>query len=97
MTPEGQGSYITPRLRKDEEAQLYACLAHTIEPSQLAAVCAALNEVGRRGVHIMWAEFEEFMYVDMFFVLHPLDCDDDITYPDRKQQRLIFWTQLNTG
>ncbi|KAF8552929.1 hypothetical protein OG21DRAFT_1464978 [Imleria badia] len=61
VTSEGEGSYITPRLPKDEEAPLYACLAHTIEPSQFAAVCTALNEVGRRGVHILWAEFEEFI------------------------------------
>jgi len=61
VTSEGHGSYITPRLRKDEEASLYTCLAHTIEPSQLAAVCTALNVVGKRGVHIIWAEFEEFI------------------------------------
>ncbi|KAH0826887.1 Alpha/Beta hydrolase protein [Lanmaoa asiatica] len=61
VRPEGQGSHITPRLRKDEEASLYTCLAHTIEPSQLAAVCTALNGVGKRGVHIIWAEFEEFI------------------------------------
>lgn len=66
MTSEGQVSYITPRLRKDEEAPLYGCLAHTIEPSQLAAVCTALSEGGKRGVHIIWAEFEEFMYVLLF-------------------------------
>lgn len=65
---EGQG-YITTRVRKDEEAPLYTCLAHTIEPAQLAEVCTALNEGGRRGVHVVWAEFEEFMYVDVFFVL----------------------------
>jgi len=61
MSSEGQASYITPRLRKDEEAQLYACQAHTIEPSQLAAVCTALSGVGRQGVHIIWAELEEFI------------------------------------
>ncbi|KAG8218013.1 Alpha/Beta hydrolase protein [Butyriboletus roseoflavus] len=58
---EGQESYITPTLRKDEEAPLYSCPAHTIEPSQLAAVCTALNEGGKRGVHVIWAEYEEFI------------------------------------
>lgn len=91
------GSYITPRVRKDEEALWYTCLAHTIEPSQLAAVCTALNEVGRRGVHIIWAEFEEFMYVGVFSVFHSLDRNDDVLYPDRNRQGLRFWTQLNTG
>lgn len=72
VTSEGGGTYITSRVRKDEEAPLYACLAHTIEPSQLAAMCTALNEVDRRGVHIIWAEFEEFMYVTPAFCKLPL-------------------------
>lgn len=64
--------YITPKLRKDEEAPLYECLEHTIEPSQLATVCTVLNEVGKRGIHVIWAEFEEFMYVNLLF-LDPLE------------------------
>ncbi|KAH7883452.1 Alpha/beta hydrolase fold-1 [Phlebopus sp. FC_14] len=51
----------TPTLRKDEESPLYACLAHTIQPRQLARVCAMLNEHGKRGVHVVWAEIEEFI------------------------------------
>ncbi|KAF8447216.1 Alpha/Beta hydrolase protein [Boletus edulis BED1] len=61
VSSEGHGSYITPKLRKDEEAAIYTCQAHTIEPSQFAAVCTALNEAGRHGVHIIWAELEEFV------------------------------------
>ncbi|KAF9242021.1 Alpha/beta hydrolase fold-1 [Melanogaster broomeanus] len=56
-----EGSYTTPTLRKDEESPLYACLAHTIEPSQLARVCAGLSADGKQGAHIIWAEVEEFI------------------------------------
>ncbi|KAF9220132.1 hypothetical protein BS17DRAFT_739673 [Gyrodon lividus] len=56
-----EGSYTTPSLRKDEESPLYACLAHTIEPSQLVSVCARLNVDGKQGVHILWAEVEGFI------------------------------------
>jgi len=56
-----RGSYVTPRVRKDEEAPMYAVLAHTIEPSQLSVVCKALNGAGKRGVHLIWAELEEFI------------------------------------
>ncbi|KAF8835770.1 hypothetical protein BDN67DRAFT_937612 [Paxillus ammoniavirescens] len=56
-----EGSYTTPTLRKDEESSLYPCLAHTIEPSQLATVCSALNIDGKQGVHVLWAEVEEFI------------------------------------
>jgi len=56
-----RGVYITPKLRKDEEAPLYACLEHTIEPSQLAALCTAFNAVGKRGIHFIWADSEEFI------------------------------------
>ncbi|KAG1871751.1 Alpha/beta hydrolase fold-1 [Suillus subalutaceus] len=42
-------SYVTPTLRKEEESPLYACLSHT-----------AVEEAGR-GVHVVWADFEEFI------------------------------------
>ncbi|KAG1744748.1 hypothetical protein EDB19DRAFT_1694117 [Suillus lakei] len=45
-------SHVTPTLRKDEESPLYACLSHT--------VCKAVEEAGR-GVHVVWADFEEFI------------------------------------
>lgn len=54
---------------------MYACSEHTIEPSQLAAVCTALNVVGKRGMHFIWADFEEFMYVGVFRWLRPLEAE----------------------
>ncbi|KAN0076730.1 hypothetical protein V8E55_010585 [Tylopilus felleus] len=60
VTQDGK-THITTRVRNDEEAPMYECSEHTIEPSRLAAVCTALDEVGKRGVHIIWAEFEEFI------------------------------------
>lgn len=53
-------SYVTPTLRKDEESPLYACLSHTVEPESLGRVCRAVEEAGR-GVHVVWADFEEFI------------------------------------
>ncbi|KAG0697843.1 Alpha/Beta hydrolase protein [Suillus ampliporus] len=53
-------SYVTPTLRKDEESPLYACLSHTVEPEALGRVCRVVGEAGR-GVHVVWAEFEEFV------------------------------------
>ncbi|KAG2340095.1 hypothetical protein BDR05DRAFT_890505 [Suillus weaverae] len=53
-------SYVTPTLRKDEESPLYACLSHTVEPESLGRACRAVEEAGR-GVHIIWADFEEFI------------------------------------
>lgn len=98
VTSEGQGSYITPRVRKDEESPLYSCSAHTIEPSQLAAVCTALSGGNRRGVHVIWAEYEEFMYVDFFFFsFSGRGHDDNAWYADQKRQRPRFWMQLSTG
>lgn len=75
---------------------MYECSEHTIEPSRLAAVCTALDEVGKRGVHIIWAEFEEFMYVDRFSLFTRWTVTT-IFHPDRKRQRQRFWMQLNTG
>jgi hypothetical protein len=60
------GKSVTPTLRKDEESPLYACLSHTVEPESLSRACRAV-EAGS-GVHVVWAEFEEFMYV---FFLRP--------------------------
>ncbi|KIJ63501.1 hypothetical protein HYDPIDRAFT_112921 [Hydnomerulius pinastri MD-312] len=60
-SPASEGTYTTPTLRKDEESPLYTCLAHTIDPPQLASVCTLLNEDGKRGVHVIWAEVEEFI------------------------------------
>ncbi|KAG2126065.1 Alpha/beta hydrolase fold-1 [Suillus clintonianus] len=53
-------SHVTPTLRKDEESPLYACLSHTVEPESLGRACRAVEEAGR-GVHVVWAEFEEFI------------------------------------
>lgn len=53
-------SYVTPTLRKDEESPLYACLSHTVEPESLGRACRAVEEAGR-GVHVIWADFEEFV------------------------------------
>lgn len=53
-------SYVTPTLRKDEESPLYACLSHTVEPESLGRACRAVEEAGR-GVHVVWADFEEFI------------------------------------
>ncbi|KAG1731869.1 Alpha/Beta hydrolase protein [Suillus paluster] len=53
-------SYVTPTLRKDEESPLYACLSHTVEPEALGRACRAVEEAGR-GVHVVWAEFEQFI------------------------------------
>ncbi|KIJ09864.1 hypothetical protein PAXINDRAFT_102161 [Paxillus involutus ATCC 200175] len=55
------GSYTTPSLRKDEESSPYTCLAHTIEPPQF--VCRTECHDGKQGVHVLWAEVEEFMCV----------------------------------
>ncbi|KAG9313296.1 hypothetical protein JVU11DRAFT_5600 [Chiua virens] len=61
VTVEGKGTHITPRLRKEEESFLYACSEHTVEPSQFASMCKAFNGPGKRGVHVVWAEYEEFI------------------------------------
>ncbi|KAL4079050.1 hypothetical protein J3A83DRAFT_4367769 [Scleroderma citrinum] len=61
------GSYTTPTFRKDEESMLYACLEHTVQPSQLAHLCKFLRPDTSKGfddpggVHIIWAEIEEFI------------------------------------
>lgn len=62
--------YVRSILRKGEESSLYACPQHTVEPAQLARMCAALNPGSRRspvpgnrrvgGVHILWAEVEDY-------------------------------------
>ncbi|KAI6100608.1 hypothetical protein F5141DRAFT_1009268 [Pisolithus sp. B1] len=64
-------SYVRSILRKEEESPLYACLQHTVEPSQLTRMCVALTPSSRRGpdgghdgvggLHIIWAEVEEFI------------------------------------
>lgn len=36
-------------LRKEEESSLYACPQHTVEPAQLARMCAALSPGSRKG------------------------------------------------
>jgi len=56
----GKKSYVTPTLRKDEESPLYACLSHTVETESLGRACRAVEEAGR-GVHVVWADFEEFI------------------------------------
>ncbi|KAG1732564.1 hypothetical protein EDB19DRAFT_1733407 [Suillus lakei] len=53
-------SYVMPTLRKDEESPLYACLLHMVEPKSLGQACKAVEEAGR-GVHVVWADFEEFV------------------------------------
>ncbi|KAG1762394.1 hypothetical protein EDD22DRAFT_579808 [Suillus occidentalis] len=55
-------SYVTPTLRKDEESPLYACTSYTVEPESLGRACRAVEEAGR-GVHVIWADFEEFVCV----------------------------------
>jgi len=57
----GEGKSVTPSLRRDEESPLYACLSHTVEPESLSRACRAVE--ARSGVHVVWAEFEGFMYV----------------------------------
>ncbi|KIK26383.1 hypothetical protein PISMIDRAFT_95008 [Pisolithus microcarpus 441] len=69
--------YVRSILRKEEESSLYACPQHTVEPAQLARMCAALNPGSRRspvpgnrrvgGVHILWAEVEDYTCVSVFF------------------------------
>ncbi|KAI6100351.1 Alpha/Beta hydrolase protein [Pisolithus sp. B1] len=58
-------SYVRSILRKEEESSLYACPQHTVEPAQLTRMCAALNPGRGRGpvggVHILWAEVEDFI------------------------------------
>ncbi|KAI6114692.1 hypothetical protein EV401DRAFT_1979891 [Pisolithus croceorrhizus] len=64
-------SYVRSILRKEEESPLYACLQHTVEPSQLTRMCVALTPSSRRGpdggddgvggLHVIWAEVEEFI------------------------------------
>lgn len=63
-------SYVTPTLRKDEESPLYACLSHTVQPQSLSRACRAVREAGG-GVHVVWAEFEEFMYVASLVIDRP--------------------------
>ncbi|KAI5994756.1 Alpha/beta hydrolase family-domain-containing protein [Pisolithus albus] len=63
-------SYVRSILRKEEESSLYACPQHTVEPAQLARMCAALSPGSRKGpvpgnrgmggVHILWAEVEDY-------------------------------------
>jgi hypothetical protein len=58
-------SYVTPTLRKDEESPLYACSSHTVEPESLGCACRAVEEDGR-GVHVICADFEEFVSSFLF-------------------------------
>ncbi|KAI6029092.1 hypothetical protein BKA83DRAFT_4214373 [Pisolithus microcarpus] len=53
-------TYVRSMNRKEEESSLYAHSQHTIEPEHLAHMCAALGLRGG-GVHIMWAESEEYI------------------------------------
>ncbi|KIO10233.1 hypothetical protein M404DRAFT_129483 [Pisolithus tinctorius Marx 270] len=70
-------SYVRPTLRKEEESPLYACLQHTVEPAELTRMCVALTpgsgnrapgsvNGGVGGVHVIWADIEEFMCVSFF-------------------------------
>lgn len=64
---EASKSYTTSAFRNDEESLLYACLEHTVQPSQLARLCRDLSPGTSKGsdtpggVHVIWAEIEEFI------------------------------------
>ncbi|KAI6100606.1 hypothetical protein F5141DRAFT_308717 [Pisolithus sp. B1] len=53
-------TYVRSMNRKEEESSLYMHSQHTVEPAHLAHMCAALD-LGGGGVHIMWAESEEYI------------------------------------
>ncbi|KAH7927430.1 alpha/beta-hydrolase [Leucogyrophana mollusca] len=52
---DGNESYVTPTLTKEEEAPLYLCESHIIPPSELGRICLQIP------VHIVWAEYPEFI------------------------------------
>ncbi|KAH7912724.1 Alpha/Beta hydrolase protein [Hygrophoropsis aurantiaca] len=48
-------TYFTPTLTKEEEAPLYLCESHIIQPSDLGKICSQMP------VHVVWAEHPEFI------------------------------------
>ncbi|KAI6043509.1 Alpha/beta hydrolase family-domain-containing protein [Pisolithus marmoratus] len=54
-------TYVRSMTRKEEESSLYAHSQHTIEPAHLTHMCTALGPGGGGGVHMMWAESEEYI------------------------------------
>lgn len=54
-------TYVRSMARKEEESSLYAHSQHTIEPTHLTHMCTALGPGGGGGVHMMWAESEEYI------------------------------------